>query len=128
MNALVNKVQLIGNLGQDPTTGQTQKGRVYTRFSIATNEVYTSEGGVRNTKTSWHNVTAWGPKAEFANKYLKKGTRVLLQGKLVNSSYDDKQGIKRYRTSVEVVDLMKLDGKKAQEVSAAPTEKVAMPF
>jgi len=132
MNALMNKVQLIGNLGQDPELKETQKGRKYARFSLATNETYTVNGE-RKTDTQWHDIVAWGKTAEIIAQYLKKGSRVLVNGKLNYSQWEDKTGIKRYSTSIVVSDFLMLDGRKNAETSAAttsaaPQEKAAMPF
>ena len=128
MNALVNTVQLIGRLGQDPQVKQTAKGRHYTRFSIATNEVYRTAEGEKRENTQWHDIVAWGTKAETIGKYLKKGGRVAIQGKLTNSSWEDKAGNKRYSTEVTLNEFMMLDSRSSAPATTTPAEKVAMPF
>lgn len=101
----VNKVILVGNLGKDPEIRHLENGRAVTNFSLATSEVYKNKEGERVTNTEWHNIVLWTPLAEIAEKYLKKGSQVYLEGKLTNRSYDDKDGIKRYICEVVVRDM-----------------------
>jgi single-strand DNA-binding protein len=101
----VNKVILVGNLGKDPEIRHLDNGRAVTNFSLATSEVYKNKEGERVTNTEWHNIVLWTPLAEIAEKYLKKGSQVYLEGKLTNRSYDDKDGIKRYICEVVVRDM-----------------------
>lgn len=96
----VNKVILLGNLGRDPEIRHLDNGRAVVNFPIATSETYKTRDGERVTKTEWHNVVLWTPLAEIAEKYLKKGNQVYIEGKLTSRSYDDKDGIKRYVTEV----------------------------
>ena len=116
MYALKNKVQLIGNLGNAPEVKTTENGKKLARFSIATNENYRNAKGEKVKETTWHNLVAWGKVAEIAEKYLTKGKEVAVEGKLINRSYTDKDGNKKYVTEVEVNELLML-GSKA-EVSA----------
>jgi single-strand DNA-binding protein len=111
MNALKNRVQLIGNLGADPEIKSFDNDRKMARISIATNEVYTNNKGERVEETQWHTVIAWGKLAEIAEKYLHKGSEVALEGKLVNRSWETKEGEKRYVTEVVAAELVML-GKK----------------
>ncbi|MEO6548238.1 MAG: single-stranded DNA-binding protein [Ferruginibacter sp.] len=111
MNALKNKVQLIGNLGNAPEIKNTESGKKLARFSIATNEVYQNADGEKVEETTWHNLVAWGKLAERAEKYLQKGTEVVIEGKLINKSYNDKEGNKRYNTEVEVHEFMMFGNK-----------------
>ena len=111
MNALRNKVQLIGNLGNDPEMFEFDGGKKKVKLSVATNEVYFNKEGEKVTDTQWHNVIAWGKIAERASKFLVKGQEIALEGKLVNRSYDDKDGNKKYITEVVVNDFLML-GKK----------------
>jgi single-strand DNA-binding protein len=106
MYALKNKVQLIGNLGNAPEIKTTEGGKKMARFSIATNETYKNAKGERVTETQWHNLVAWGKVAEIAGKYLEKGKEVAIEGKLVNRSYEDKNGNKKYITEVVVNELL----------------------
>jgi single-strand DNA-binding protein len=105
-----NKVQLIGNLGMDPEM-KTFENNQMARFSIATSEKYTNGKGEQVENTQWHNVVAWGKTAEIAEKYLRKGQQVAIEGKLETRQYDDKDGNKRYITQVVCNELLML-GKK----------------
>ncbi|MFM6926289.1 MAG: single-stranded DNA-binding protein [Ferruginibacter sp.] len=113
MYALKNKVQLIGNLGNAPEVKTTESGRKLARFSIATNESYRNAKGEKVTETTWHNIVAWGKVAELAEKYLTRGKEVAVEGKLINNSYTDKDGKKRYSTEVQVSEILML-GTKAE--------------
>ena len=115
MNALQNKVQLIGNLGNNPDVRNTESGRKMARISIATNESYRNAKGETVKETQWHNAIAWGKNAELAEKYLIKGSQVALEGKLVNRNYVDKDGIKRYITEVQVNDILFLGGRSSEK-------------
>lgn len=112
MNAIRNKVQLIGNLGSNPEIKVLNEGRKMARFSIATNENYKSMSGDWVKETQWHNLVAWGKTAEIVEKYLEKGLEVAVEGKLVNRSYVDKNGEKRYATEVVVNEILLLDSRK----------------
>ena len=111
MNALKNKVQLIGNLGNAPEVKNTEKGKKLAKFSIATNETYYNVKGEKVTETQWHNLIAWGKVAELVEKYLTKGSEVAIEGKLMNNNYTDKDGNKRYNTEIQVHELLLLGGK-----------------
>jgi single-strand DNA-binding protein len=111
MNALKNKVQLIGNLGNAPEVKNTEKGKKLAKFSIATNETYYNVKGEKVTETQWHNLIAWGKVAELVEKYLTKGSEVAIEGKLMNNNYTDKDGNKRYSTEIQVNELLLLGGK-----------------
>ncbi len=111
MNALRNKVQLIGNLGMNPEIKSLDGGKKLAKMSIATNESYKNAQGELVKETQWHNIIAWGKTAEIIEKYLKKGSEVAVEGKLVNRNYTDKEGIKRYVTEIEINELLMLDKK-----------------
>lgn len=111
MNTLRNKVQLIGNLGQNPEVKELSGGKKVAKFSLATNETYRNKAGEKVTDTQWHNLVAWGKTAEIIQKYLKKGSEVAIEGKLLSRSWTDKEGNKRYTTEVQVSDLLMLGGK-----------------
>ena len=113
MYALKNKVQLIGNLGNAPEIKNTESGKKFARFSVATNESYRNAKGEKVTETTWHNLVAWGKVADIAEKYLNKGTEVAIEGKLINRSYTDKDGNKKYITEVQVNELLLLGSKAA---------------
>ncbi len=106
MYALKNKVQLIGNLGNAPEIKTLEAGKKMARFSMATSESYRNAKGEKVTDTQWHNLVAWGKVAEIAEKYLTKGKEVVIEGKLVNRSYNDKDGNKKYITEVVVNELL----------------------
>jgi single-strand DNA-binding protein len=111
MNAVKNKVQLIGNLGQDPDVKAIGEDKKVAHISVATNENYRNAKGEKVTETQWHNVVAWGKLADIAEKYLLKGTEVVIEGKLINRNYTDKQGVKRYITEVQANELLILTKK-----------------
>jgi single-strand DNA-binding protein len=113
MYALRNKVQLIGNLGAKPEVKNTENGRKLAKFSLATRESYQRPGGDKVTETQWHRLVAWGKVAELAEKFLDKGKEVAIEGKLINRSYKDKNGDKKYITEVQVSELMLLGAKSA---------------
>lgn len=108
MNTLRNKVQLIGNLGQDPEIKNFDNGRVVARFSLATTDTYWDSTGNKVTETQWHNIVAWGNLAKIAEKYLTKGSEIAVEGKLTHRSFDDKDGNKKYFTEVVLNDLVML--------------------
>ncbi len=107
---------MIGNLGNAPEVKTIESGKKMARFSVATNESYRNAKGEKVTETTWHNLVAWGKVAEIAEKYLNKGSEIAIEGKLINRSYTDKDGNKKYITEVQVNELLML-GSKA-EVSA----------
>ena len=92
MQHLRNSIQLIGRLGQDPVQREFERGNKLATFSIATSESYQNAQGERVTDTQWHQVVAWGKLAGIATQYLSKGREVLVAGKLVYRTYQDKQG------------------------------------
>jgi len=111
MYALKNKVQLIGNLGNAPEIKVLDSGKKMARFSVATNESYRNAQGEKITDTQWHTLVAWGKVAEIVEKYLQKGSEVAIEGKLINRSYNDKEGNKKYVTEVQVNELLMLGEK-----------------
>ena len=111
MYTLRNKVQLIGNLGQDPDVKTIGEDKKVAHLSVATNENYRNAKGEKVTDTQWHNVVAWGKLADIAEKFLLKGTEVVIEGKLINRNYTDKQGVKRYVTEVQANELLILTKK-----------------
>lgn len=107
----VNKVILVGNLGKDPEVRHLDNGRAVANFSLATSETYKNKQGERVINTEWHNVVLWSPLAEIAEKFLKKGGQVYIEGKLTTRSWDDQDGNKRYTTEVVGRELTLLGGK-----------------
>ena len=96
----VNKVIILGNLGQDPEVRMTPSGQQVCSISIATSESFTNKEGQREERTEWHRVVLWAKQAELAGKYLKKGSQVYIEGRLQTRSWDDQQGQKRYTTEI----------------------------
>lgn len=111
MSTLRNKVQLIGNLGNNPEIITLDSGKKLAKFSIATNESYKNSEGEKITDTQWHNVIAWNKTAEIIEKYLEKGNEVAIEGKLTSRSYEDKEGVKKYITEVVCNELLMLGSK-----------------
>lgn len=96
----VNKVILLGRLGQDPELKYTPGGAAVCNFSLATTEAWTDKQGQKQEKTEWHRVVVWGKLAELCNQYLAKGRQAFLEGRLQTRSWDDKDGNKRYTTEI----------------------------
>ncbi len=111
MNAIKNKVQIIGNLGQAPDIKTIPDGKKVAHLNVATSENYKNAKGEKVTETQWHKVIAWGKLAEIAEKYLVKGIEVAIEGKLINRNYTDKQGIKRYTTEIQASEILILTKK-----------------
>lgn len=95
MSGSLNKVLLIGNLGRDPELKMTTSGQPVARFSIATTETWKDKAGEKQSKTEWHNIVVWGKQAEIAEKYLKKGKQILIEGRIQYREYQDQQGVKK---------------------------------
>src|SRR3954471_2615228 len=106
----LNKATLIGNLGKDPEVRAIPSGAKVANFSIATTESYTDKNGQKVDKTEWHNIVMWRGLAEVAEKYLRKGSQVYIEGRLQTRSWDDQNGQKRYTTEI-VADNMVMLGK-----------------
>lgn len=134
----MNKVILIGNLGKDPEVRSVAGGKSVANFSIATTEKYKDKGGETITNTEWHNIVAWSPLAELCDKYLKKGSKIALDGKIQTRSWDDKDGQKKYTTEIVMKNMEFLGGKessgqpqesrKAQEAVPVDDESNDLPF
>jgi len=108
----VNKVILIGNLGKDPEIKYTPSGVPVAKFSLATNERYKDKSGEWQDRTEWHNIVAWQRLAEIVGEYVKKGSKIYVEGRLQTSSWEDKQsGEKKYRTEIIAQDLVLLGGR-----------------
>ncbi len=114
----VNKVILIGNLGKDPEVRHLDNGATVANFSIATSETYKDKNGQKVEKTEWHNITLWRGLAEIAEKYLKKGDSVYIEGKLQTRSYE-KDGITRYTTDIVGDQMNMLGGKRNDQGGSA---------
>lgn len=112
----VNKAILVGYVGNDPDVRYIDNGTPVCNFRLATSEVYKNKNGERVTTTEWHNVVLWRGLAEIAEKYVKKGTQIYVEGRIRTRSWDDKDGNKRYTTEI-VGDSMQLLGKKGDDYS-----------
>lgn len=108
MNAMKNKVQLIGHVGQDPEVKDLEGGRKVANLTLATNDYYINDKGEKVENTEWHKVAAWGKIAEIIEKYVVKGKEIVVEGKLTHRSYEDKDGTKRYVTEVVANDILLL--------------------
>jgi len=108
MKDLRNRVQLIGNLGMDPEVKQFDGGRTMTKFSLATTQSYNNAQGEKVNDTQWHNLVIWGRQAEIAGKYLKKGSEITAEGRIVYRTYENKEGLTKYITEIVVNDFMML--------------------
>ena len=110
MNSLRNRVQLIGRLGADPETKQVNGDRTLTKFTMATNETFRNAAGEKIEETQWHSVVAWGKSGEIAGTYLKKGSEVAIEGKLIHRVYEN-NGEKRYFTEISMNEMVMVGGK-----------------
>jgi single-strand DNA-binding protein len=116
----VNKAILIGNVGNDPEVRYLEGGTSVARFSLATSEVYKNKSGEKVTQTEWHNIVAWRHLAELAEKYIKKGRQLYVDGRIINRSWEDKEGNKRYTTEI-VAGSIQLLGRKGDNDTAPAT-------
>jgi single-strand DNA-binding protein len=114
MNSLRNRVQLIGNLGQDPEVKTLESGKKVAHFTLATNDAYKNGDGQKIEETTWHNIVAWNGLADISGKYLKKGRQVAVEGRIAYRSYEDKKGVTKYITEIVLDQLMMLATPKEQ--------------
>ena len=112
MNSLKNRVQLVGNLGNDPEVKTFDGDKTLAKFSMATSDTYKREDGEKVTDTQWHNIITWGGTAKIVEKLLTKGSRVAIEGKLTSRSWEDKEGNKRYITEVVANEILLLKSSK----------------
>ncbi|TNJ46097.1 single-stranded DNA-binding protein [Tamlana fucoidanivorans] len=108
MSTLKNKVQLIGNVGQEPSITNLENGKKVARLSLATNGHYKNGQGEKQTDTNWHTIISWGKTADIIERYVTKGKEIAIEGKLSTRAYDDKDGNKRYVTEVIVSEILLL--------------------
>lgn len=111
MMTMKNRVQLIGNLGATPEVKELDNGNKVARFTVATSDFYTNKKGEKVTETQWHNIVIWGKLAGIAEKYLEKGSQVVVDGKLTTRNYTDKEGNKKYFTEIVANELLMIDKK-----------------
>ena len=117
----INKVILVGNVGKDPEVRHLDSGVAVTTFPLATSETYRNKEGQKVTNTEWHNIVLWRGLAEIAEKYVKKGNPLYIEGKIRTRSWDDKDGNKRYTTEIVADNMQMLGSKQSQEEAAAST-------
>jgi single-strand DNA-binding protein len=112
--ASINRVILVGNLGKDPEIRHIEGGITVARFPIATSETYKDKTGNKVERTEWHNIVAWRGLAEVAEKYLKKGQSVYVEGKIRSNNYQDKDGVQRYSIEIVADNMTMLGGGRAE--------------
>lgn len=120
----INKVILIGNVGKDPEIRYLENGTPVTTITLATSEYYTNKNGERVSNTEWHNVVLWRNLAEIAQKYVKKGSQIFIEGKIRSRSWDDKDGNKKYITEI-IADNMQLLGRKPDDSQSSASHEPA---
>lgn len=123
----VNKVILIGNLGQDPELRYTSAGVAVATFTLATNESWKDQDGNTQERTQWHNLVAWRKLAEICGEYLKKGSRIYVEGRLQYRTYDDKSGVKRYVTEIVLDQMMMLDSRSTSQAGGSSAQTATPP-
>ena len=125
----VNKVILIGNLGQDPELRYTGSGTAVCNMRLATNESYKDASGQLVDRTEWHTVVAWSRLAEICAEYLKKGSQVYFEGSLQTRSYEDRDGNTKYVTEIKAREMMMLSGRPENGMGGGPQyqERTAQP-
>jgi single-strand DNA-binding protein len=119
----INKVILVGNLGKDPEVRHLEGGAVVAKFPLATSETYKTKEGQRVDQTEWHNIVMWRGLAESAEKYLRKGSLVYIEGKIRTRSWDDKDGHKRYMTEIVADTMTMLSSRKPEEHHPGATQE-----
>ena len=128
----VNKVILVGNLGRDPEVKYLDSGVAVANFSLATTENYKNKEGERVSQTEWHNIVLWRGLAEVAEKYLKKGSSVYIEGKIKTRKWEDKEGVARYTTEILADNMTMLGGRpsleKTSEEDLVSDSKDDLPF
>jgi len=115
----LNRAQLIGNLTRDPEMKQIPGGQVVTSFGIATNFTWTDQSGQKQSKVEFHNIVAWRKLAEICGQYLKKGSKVFVEGKIQTQDWEGEDGVKRYRTEIVIDNMIMLD-KKGDAIASVP--------
>ena len=113
----LNKVMLLGHLGQDPELKYTPNGTAVANFSVATSDQWTDKSGQRQEKTEWHRIVAFGKLAELCNQYLSKGRQALIEGSLQTSSWEGEDGKKRYKTEIIGRNVQFIGGRPSQDRS-----------
>ncbi|MFT4857284.1 MAG: single-strand DNA-binding protein [Algoriphagus sp.] len=115
MNALRNKVQLIGHLGSKIELKTLESGKIVGNVNMATNETYKNQKGEKITETTWHRLVIWGKNAELIEKYTDKGSEIAIEGKISNRDYSDKDGVKRYISEIVVNEFLLMGSSERKE-------------
>ena len=123
MSEGLNRVMLLGSLGSDPEYRVTQGGQSVLKIRMATTESYLDKDKVRRERTDWHNVVVWGKRGEALGKILTKGSTIFVEGSLRTSSYDDRDGNKRFKTEVNATNVIPAGGKRGQSNAEEPAER-----
>ena len=124
----VNKVILVGNVGQDPEIKYTASGVAVAKFSVATNESFKTKSGEWQDRAEWHNVIAWQRSAEIVGEYVHKGAKLFVEGKLQTSMWEDRKGEKKYRTEIVARDIVLLGSREPEnDRERGDTEDVSQP-
>lgn len=123
----INKIFLLGFLGKKPEMRATPSGQYVCKFSLATSDYYTDKQGNKKDTTTWHNIVCFSKLAELCGEYLDKGSKVFIEGKLQNRSWEDKSGQKRYITEVLATSLQFLDSKKQSSTKEEVKENIDQP-
>lgn len=116
---MLNKIMLIGNLGREPEMNYTPSGKPVAKFSLAVNRRTKSAAGERQEETTWFNVVVWDALAETCQKFLRKGSKVYIEGRITSRKYTDKDNVERTAWEVVASSMEMLDSKPAGESSAA---------
>lgn len=124
MSRGLNKVMIIGNLGRDPELRYTSSGKPYVTFSVATSRSWVTSAGDHREATEWFNVVAWGNLAEICNRFLRKASRVYIEGYLQTRNWEDNDGRRHYRTEVVTNEMLILDSRTHDEFSDVATESL----
>src|SRR5438309_8170566 len=127
MSRSINKVTLLGNLTRDPELRQTKSGKAVCDFTLATNRSYIDDQGERHELAEFHHIVAWGKQAEIAGKYLVKGSRVLVEGRLQNRECETTDGHKKSQTEIVITDLVLIDMKALSATDAPQTTSESAP-
>ena len=122
---MVNRVTILGNVGKDPEVITPNENTTIAKFSVATSETFKDKAGEKKTETSWHNVVAFGKLAEIIGNYVKKGSKIYIEGKIKYGSYEDKDGNKKYTTDIIANNMTMLDSKGERSESPVGNEPVA---
>jgi len=123
----LNKVMLIGRLGQDPEMRYTPSGRPLTKLQLAVNRSWTSSEGEKKTETEWFNIVAWGKLAEICNQYLTKGQQIYIEGRIQTRRWKDDDDIKRESVEINAQEMIMLDGRQGEDetnsIESSPSDE-----